>query len=97
MFKLSDDDGRAVDMLLDSGASSNGNGGPAFSAEPAPFRQRLESVESILNILKQMPQMDPPKNLVAKTLATIERRRDKRPAKFTTAQSDQAQHRRPQA
>jgi len=97
MFKLSDDDGRAVDMLLDSSASSNGNGGGAFNAAPAPFRQRLESVENILNLLKEMPQADPPKNLVAKTLQTIERKRSKRAAKFSPAQGDQSQLRRPQA
>ena len=97
MFKLSDDDGRAVDMILDSSASSNGNGGHTFSAAPAPFRQRLETVESILNLLKEMPQSDPPKNLVAKTLQNIERRRSKRPVKFAPAQGDQSQHRRPTA
>jgi len=97
MFKLSDDDGRAVDMLLDSSASSNGNGGNGFSAAPAPFRQRLENVESILNILKEMPHTEPPKNLVAKTLQNIERRRNKRAPKLTPAQADQSQHRRPLA
>jgi len=97
MFKLSDDDGRAVDMLLDSSASSNGNGGHAFGAAPAPFRQRLEAVESVLNLLKEMPQADPPKNLVAKTLQNIERRRSKRSAKFAPAQSEQSQQRRPLA
>jgi hypothetical protein len=97
MFKLNDDDGRAVDMLLDSSASSNGNGGHGFKAAPAPFRQRLETVESILNLLKEMPQTEPPKNLVAKTLQAVERRRTKRTAKFTPAQSEQSQQRRPQA
>jgi len=97
MFKLNDDDGRAVDMLLDSSASSNGNGGHAFSAAPARFRQRLETVESILNLLKEMPQSEPPKNLVAKTLQAVERRRSKRSAKFAPAQADQSQHRRPPA
>ncbi|HEV8378178.1 MAG TPA: hypothetical protein VGQ99_18755 [Tepidisphaeraceae bacterium] len=97
MFKLSDDDGRAVDMLLDTSATSNGNGGHAFSAAPAPFRQRLETVESILNLLKEMPQIDPPKTLVARTLQAVERRRGKRAAKFAPAQSDQSQHRRPTA
>ena len=97
MFKLSDDDGRAVDMLLDSSASSNGNGGHGFKAAPAPFRQRLETVESILNLLKEMPQTEPPKNLVGKTLQAVKRRRAKRPAKFAPAQSEQSQQRRPQA
>jgi hypothetical protein len=54
-------------------------------------------VESILNLLKEMPQADPPKNLVAKTLQNIERRRAKRSAKFAPAQSEQSQHRRPTA
>ena len=98
MFKLSDDDGRAVDMLLDSAASSNGNGhGGAVRAAPARIRERLETVESILNLLKQMPKSDPPKNLLAKTLATIERRGNKRARKFSVAQSDQPHHRQPNA
>ena len=98
MFKLSDDDGRAVDMLLDSSGSSNGNGGSGFTAPPTPFRQRLDSVESILNLLKEMPNSDPPKNLVAKTLQNIERRRGRRgAAKFTPANPDQPNHRRPTA
>src|SRR6266566_654684 len=97
MFKLSDDDGRAVDMLLDSAASSNGNGHGAATvrAAPARIRERLESVESILNLLKQMPKSEPPKNLLAKTMATIERRGSKRARKFSVAQSDQPHHRRP--
>jgi hypothetical protein len=96
MFKLSDEDGRAVDMLLDSSSNSNGNGG-TFGASPAPFRQRLESVESILNLLKEMPPMDPPKGLLAKTLQAVERRRSKRAPRMTPAQSDQSQQRRPPA
>ena len=97
MFKLSDEDGRAVDMLLDASASPNGNGGNGFAAAPAPFRQRLDNVESILNLLKEMPQTEPPKNLVAKTMQTIERKRSRRPAKFPPAAGDQQQHRRPTA
>ena len=98
MFKLSDDDGRAVDMLLDSAASSNGNGhGGHVRAAPARIRERLENVESILNLLKQMPKTEPPKNLLAKTMATIERRGSKRARKFSVAQSDQPHHRRPNA
>jgi len=98
MFKLSDEDGRAVDMLLDSSGSSNGNGASGFNAPPAPFRQRLESVEAVLNLLKEMPNNDPPKNLVAKTLQNIERRRGRRgAAKFTPANSDQPSQRRPTA
>src|SRR5216110_3153459 len=98
MFKLSDDDGRAVDMLLDSSASSNGNGhGGAVRAAPARMRQRLENIESILNLLKEMPRTEPPRNLVAKTMATIERRGNKRARKISVAQSDQPHHRRPNA
>lgn len=98
MLKLNDDDGRAVDMLLDTSGSSNGNGnGHAFSAAPAPFRQRLDTVESILNLLKEMPTTEPPRNLVAKTLQTIATRAKKRPRRFTPRQTDQPQDRRPQA
>src|SRR5688572_22714618 len=99
MFKLSDDDGRAVDMLLDTSGTSNGNGngGHAFKAAPAPFRERLETVESILNLLKELPTTEPPRNLVAKTLQRVETRGRKRARRITPAQGDQPQDRRPLA
>jgi hypothetical protein len=97
MFKLREEDGRAVDMLLDATGSSNENGGPGSKAEPAPFRQRLDTVESILSLLKEMPQADPPKNLVARTLQNIERKRNRRAPKIAPAQGDQSQIRRPLA
>ena len=71
MFKLSDDDGRAVDMLLDAQGRRDDGG---FAAAPAPFRKRLENVGAILNILNQFSVADPPNNLVARTLAAAERR-----------------------
>jgi len=100
MFRLSDDDGRAVDMLLDRATSSNNgnnhNGGGGLNAEPAIMRDRLESVESILSLLNEMPQDEPPANLVAKTLRAVEARRVKRRSKIAPAAGDQP-HDRPLA
>jgi hypothetical protein len=68
MFKLSDDDSRAVDMFLDQGRWEDGG----FTAAPAPFRQRLENVGAILNLLNEFSAADPPNNLVARTMAAVD-------------------------
>src|SRR5262245_4335812 len=77
MFRLSDVDGQAVDMLLDASGSSSGNGdgiGNHQGAVPAQFRERIEHVERIFNLLNLMPVSDPPPNLVARTLMAVESR-----------------------
>jgi hypothetical protein len=90
MVRLSDEDGRAVDILLDrtrpaapaSKQDGNGNGGQAAPAGGAPafpvasdqLAARLDVCSSLLHTLGQMPAADPPENLIERTLAYIEAR-----------------------
>src|SRR3954466_10065664 len=72
--KLSDDDSRVVDMLLDSGGAANG---PALTQvfsnpNPAMFEKRVEGVERILAVLSMDPASEPPIDLVARTMSLIE-------------------------
>jgi hypothetical protein len=80
MYRLSDEDSRAVDLLLDSSEAGNGNGngnghgaGNAFQAATSTnFTQRLERAEQLLDVIGQMPAAEPPVNLVARTLQAVE-------------------------
>jgi len=94
MFKLSDDDGRAVDMIWNSSASSNGNGGTRLARRLRRSGKGWKPWNHIKTCSKRC-HTRAAKNLVAKTLQNIERRRSKRPAKFAPAQGEQSQHRRP--
>jgi hypothetical protein len=75
--KLTEDDGRIVDMLLD--AAGNAPQNPMLSqvftsSQPAMFEKRLDSIERVLSLLDQMPASDPPADLVNRTLSRIEER-----------------------
>jgi hypothetical protein len=84
MYRLSDEDARAVDLLLDAHATDgngngnghtdgDGNGGHAFqTATSLNFTQRLARVERVLDTLAQMPASDPPANLAARTMQAID-------------------------
>src|ERR1043166_7684116 len=73
--KLTPDDGRMVDLLLDRGVSTPD--GPAVSQvfsnpQPDMFEKRLDSVEKIFGLLQMLPAGDPPMDLTSRTLARIE-------------------------
>ena len=68
--KLSDDDRRAVDLLLDHG-TTNGNGMTRVAAHVS--QKRLAAAEKMLKLIGQMPAEEPPANLVEKTLRRIDR------------------------
>ena len=73
--KLTEDDRRALDLLLDQGLSPEANfGGRAWFAPPAfdSVRVRLRHASDLLKLLNEMPVLDPPADLVAKTMARIE-------------------------
>jgi hypothetical protein len=83
MYRLTDEDARAVDLLLDAhGTDGNGNGhaagdgnggGHAFqTATSLNFTQRLARVEQVLDTLGQMPATEPPANLVTRTMQAID-------------------------
>jgi len=73
--RLGDEDRRAVDLLLDS-ATGNGDGLPVERLFAMPVREsfehRLEAAEKLLSLLNEMPDMEPPANLVRRTLQRIE-------------------------
>jgi hypothetical protein len=72
--KLRDEDARVVDMLLDSGSSSeHGPMAQVFTQHTSQkFGHRLEQVEKLLKVLEEMPAMEPPMNMVGRTLSRIE-------------------------
>jgi hypothetical protein len=80
MYRLTDEDARAVDLLLDahgSDGSGNGNGhgdgSSAFQGSTSMnFTQRLARVEQLLETLSQMAAPEPSANLVAQTMQAIE-------------------------
>lgn len=75
--KLSDDDRRAVDMLLDrdgaARAGKSGNGGSTVAmATDGQFYRRIERAEAVLNLLAEMPAFEPPADLVGRVMRRIE-------------------------
>lgn len=82
MYRLSDEDARAVDLLLDAHGSDgngkgngngHGDGSVAFQAATSMnFTQRLARVEQLLNTLSEMPAPEPSADLVARTIQAID-------------------------
>jgi hypothetical protein len=78
MLRLSDDDGRAVDIRLDSRSTGNvfgqssSDGGTGAAAAPPYLQPRLSRLEMLLDLLQQMPAMEPPPHLVKQVMAQIE-------------------------
>lgn len=79
--RLGDDDGKAVDVVLDQHAS---NGHPskvkAFVTTP-DLAERVDRVQRLLHLLDQLPALDPPHDLVGKTLARIDQGAYMRPGR----------------
>ena len=72
--KLSDDDRRAVDMVLDQQLSPDalGSGRAGFAPPSADeFRLRLRRVRDVLGLLQAMPAPEPSSDLVARTMQRI--------------------------
>jgi hypothetical protein len=71
--QLQAEDARIVDMLLDSGNFATDASVPqAFSHTPEMFNNRFVKVEKVLRLLDEMPAMDPPANLIARTFDRID-------------------------
>jgi hypothetical protein len=73
--KLHDEDRRAVDLLLDHASQDlHGHGqvkpAPLTASVPPP---RLTAARRTLALLDAMPELEPPADLVARTLARVER------------------------
>ena len=71
--RLGDEDGRAVDLLLDKTASA---GQTTMYAVPGNdgFDKRVNSVAGLLRLLDAMPATEPPSDLTLRTLERIEQR-----------------------
>jgi hypothetical protein len=73
--RLGDDDGLAIDLLLDRSMSSNSNNGGTFVAPVSDaVIARVGAAESVLRLIAQMPVSDPPAGLVQRTLDRIKQR-----------------------
>jgi hypothetical protein len=68
--KLTDEDRRAVDLLLDQGA--NISKGAITQVVPTVSEKRMTAVKKVLALIGQMPAQDPPANLVSKTMRRIQ-------------------------
>ena len=71
-LRLGDEDGRAVDLLLDKTATA----GQTMYAVPGNdgFDKRVNSVAGLLRLLDAMPATEPPADLTLRTLERIEQR-----------------------
>lgn len=81
MKNLSEEDRRAVDLLLDRRLAAAGNGSgmdsdgmnAAMYTPHAPVGQdRIERVERLLDVLNLLPAEEPPPGLVERTLAFVQ-------------------------
>ncbi len=71
--KLHAEDARIVDMLLDSGNFATDASTPqAFSHAPEMFNIRFVKAEKVLRLLDELPVVDPPPNLIARTFDRID-------------------------
>jgi len=82
-FTLREEDRRAVDLILDGAASvrGNGNGGGnggnggvgGFAVADPAMGERVARVHKLVHLLDAMPQIDPPADMVERTLEFVER------------------------
>jgi hypothetical protein len=71
---LREEDRRAVDLLLDGAALvGSGKGGlHAFAATDPAIGERVARAHKLVHLLDAMPQVDPPSDLLARTLKFVE-------------------------
>jgi hypothetical protein len=83
--KLSDDNRRAIDLMLDRGTAASSATGASFSSRdgmsaasgyvshtsPADT-QSVQAVQRVLDLLSLLPSEEPPADLVERTIARIE-------------------------
>ena len=73
--RLGESDRRAVDLLLDQAVDGegNGNGGYVVHAQPA-LGPGVPGVQRVLSLLDLLPEVEPPSDLIARTMARIDGR-----------------------
>ena len=65
-------DAVAVDLLLDRSRAAVANG-PRFAAA-AVAQDRLQSAEKVLGLLQLLPDVEPPQDLLSRTLRRVDQR-----------------------
>src|SRR4051812_41398536 len=76
--KISHEDSRAIDLLLDRAANGRGEtvesvaGSVHVKSSKANIRSRLVAAERVLKLLDNLPAVEPPADLVQRTLARVE-------------------------
>ncbi len=65
---LSEEDSRAVDLLLDRSVKADGT----FAAPATNMSARVAAAEKILDLLARMPATEPPAGLAARTMQRID-------------------------
>jgi len=68
--KLSIDDRKALDVLLDMGPSARDAKLTRHTSVVPPAR--ISAVAKVLDLLAELPEIDPPKDLVARTMHLID-------------------------
>ena len=66
-----------MDLLLDRAAAAQGDGGTlmttTFASQAGVSNERVASAQKVLNLLDAVPADEPSPDLVARTLARVER------------------------
>ena len=71
--RLTEDDRKAIDLLLDRTlVGADGNGGSFVSHATSVPQARLESAERVLRVLEAMPISEPPADLIERTMQRID-------------------------
>ena len=77
-LSLSPEDQKAVDVVLDHAAHAGSS--PMTRLTTAVSPRRVAVVSKLLHLLDQMPAVDPPINLLARTMARIDQEQADRAA-----------------
>jgi len=92
--KLTDEDRRALDLILDRGNAAAASG-PLYAAADEPMSKRIPKIQKVLQLLDALPVEEPPQDLVARTLkyiASAPSNREQRQAHpITSVVADQSQ------
>ena len=76
---LREEDALAIDLLLDHGTSAAESGVARFTTAHAGA-DRVRSAEQVLGLLRALPDIEPPLDLLARTLDRVEHPEESRPA-----------------
>jgi hypothetical protein len=96
-MRLGEEDGRAVDLVLDRGSMEPGQPASVY-VQPGTdgLERRVTNVENILKVLAQMPAADPPSDLVGRTMQRIDQAKvnsaSSQPRPYVPPQQGQDRH-----